>query len=91
MFGSRKNRPGLIGTAVRTAVIVKTANAVSGNNRRAQPAPAPQVVHVAAPVAAAPTGLSSEAMAQLQQLAELRTSGILTDEEFATQKARILG
>jgi len=30
-------------------------------------------------------------MAQLQKLAELRASGILTEEEFATQKARILG
>ena len=28
---------------------------------------------------------------QLRQLAELRDNGILTDEEFATQKARILG
>jgi hypothetical protein len=28
---------------------------------------------------------------QLRQLADLKESGILTDEEFATQKARILG
>jgi len=27
---------------------------------------------------------------QLKQLAELRDQGVLTDEEFATQKARIL-
>jgi hypothetical protein len=27
---------------------------------------------------------------QLKQLAQLRDQGILTDEEFATQKARIL-
>jgi len=27
---------------------------------------------------------------QLKQLAELRDHGVLTDEEFATQKARIL-
>ncbi len=30
-------------------------------------------------------------MEQLQKLSELHKSGILTDEEFATQKARILG
>jgi hypothetical protein len=30
-------------------------------------------------------------MDQLTKLAELHASGILTDEEFATQKARILG
>ena len=28
---------------------------------------------------------------QLQDLAELHASGVLTDEEFAPQKARILG
>jgi hypothetical protein len=30
-------------------------------------------------------------MEQLKKLAELHQSGILTDEEFATQKTRILG
>ena len=30
-------------------------------------------------------------MEQLQKLADLHKSGILTDDEFATQKARILG
>jgi Short C-terminal domain len=33
----------------------------------------------------------SGAIAQLQQLAELKAQGILTDEEFAAEKARILG
>ena len=47
-----------------------------------EPPPAP------APVAG---GLTPEAMAQLQQLADLNKSGVLTDEEFAAQKARILG
>jgi hypothetical protein len=32
----------------------------------------------------------SEMIEQLKQLAELRDQGVLTDEEFATQKARIL-
>ncbi|WP_201777448.1 SHOCT domain-containing protein [Devosia limi] len=30
-------------------------------------------------------------MTQLQKLAELKSAGILTEEEFAAQKARILG
>jgi hypothetical protein len=30
-------------------------------------------------------------IAQLQELAQLKSSGILTEEEFAAQKARILG
>jgi len=45
----------------------------------------------AAPAPAAPGGVSSEDVARLQELGKLREQGILTDEEFAQQKARILG
>lgn len=94
MVGSRGGRPSLLGraaqTAARTAIIAGTATAVSGKVAGRQ-APAGAPAEPAAPVAAAPAGLSEDAMAQLQKLAELRASGILTEEEFATQKARILG
>jgi hypothetical protein len=30
-------------------------------------------------------------LTQLQQLGELKTAGVLTEEEFAAQKAKILG
>ncbi|MFN8623583.1 MAG: SHOCT domain-containing protein [Chloroflexota bacterium] len=55
----------------------------------AAPAPAPAA---AAPAATpAPTGLTmDEKVAQLNQLAELHKAGILTDDEFAAQKAKIL-
>jgi hypothetical protein len=44
------------------------------------------------PAAPAPaSGLSPDAIAQLQQLASLKDQGILTEEEFAAQKAKILG
>jgi hypothetical protein len=48
---------------------------------------------VAAPVAPASLGgaISSDAMAQLKQLAELKDSGALTEEEFEVQKRRLLG
>jgi len=47
------------------------------------PAPAP---------AAAPAGADMEdKVKQLQQLAQLKEQGILTEEEFAAQKAKILG
>jgi len=36
-------------------------------------------------------GLSSADMERLQQLARLHEEGVLTDEELAAQKARILG
>ena len=33
----------------------------------------------------------SDMLAQLKQLGELKAAGVLTEEEFATQKAKILG
>ena len=36
-------------------------------------------------------GLSSEAMQQLERLAQLHEQGSLTDEEFRQQKAKLLG
>jgi hypothetical protein len=36
-------------------------------------------------------GLGADAMKRLKELADLHAQGVLTDEEFAEQKARILG
>ncbi len=97
MFGSRRNRPSVIGraahTAARTAVIAGTATAVSGAVAGRQAAKAaPAAAAEAAPAAAAPAaGLAPDAIEQLRQLAELKQQGILTEEEFSAQKARILG
>lgn len=82
-------RPSLLGrtakTVARTAVIAGTATAVSGRVAARQ-AGAPQSgTEPAAP------GLAPDALDQLKKLAELHTAGVLTDEEFAIQKARILG
>lgn len=45
------------------------------------------------PVAAAPppAGPAPDMIEQLRQLGELHAQGVLTDEEFAQQKARLLG
>jgi hypothetical protein len=43
------------------------------------------------PAAAAPAGVSPDAIEQLKQLAELKDQGVLTQEEFDTQKRRLLG
>ena len=104
MVGSRKGRPSLLGrtaqTAARTAVIAGTATAVSGKvaaRQAAGAAPAPAAAEpaapppAAAPAAAVSGGLTDEAIGKLQKLADLRASGVLTEEEFAIQKARILG
>lgn len=53
-----------------------------------------QQASASAPPPAAPppaAGLSADAMSQLQQLGQLHEQGVLTDAEFAAQKARILG
>ncbi|MBV9599719.1 MAG: SHOCT domain-containing protein [Chloroflexi bacterium] len=56
----------------------------------AQPAPA---AVPAAPAAAEtpPAEDMNHKLAQLQQLGELKAQGILTDEEFQAEKAKILG
>ncbi len=59
------------------------AQAVAQQQAAATPPPPPQ------PTVAAVAG--DEMIAQLERLGALRQSGILTDEEFAAQKARILG
>jgi hypothetical protein len=47
---------------------------------------------MAQPDAAPPSGgLSPEAMEQLKSLAQLHDQGILTDQEFDQQKAKVLG
>jgi hypothetical protein len=52
-------------------------------------AAAPPPPPVAEPAPAAPA--ESDMIQQLKDLGELHTQGILTDEEFAAQKAKILG
>jgi hypothetical protein len=55
-----------------------------------QPAYAPQPTY-APPPPAAPATLGPEVIQELQQLAKLHQDGVLTDEEFNAQKARLLG
>lgn len=95
--------PGLLRGVARTAVVAGTATAVSGRVQRRQAekyadrdaqidaqreqayeqqsAPPPP-----APAAAPPV----DVVEQLKSLAALKDQGILTEEEFAAQKAKIL-
>jgi Short C-terminal domain len=63
----------------------------TGGQPGGMPAPA-GAPHAAAPAAAAPAAAPpvSNTLAQLTQLGELKAAGVLTEEEFQTQKARIL-
>jgi hypothetical protein len=54
----------------------------------AQQAAAAQAAAAAAAAPAAPAGID---MAQLKQLGDLHAAGILSDEEFAAAKAKLLG
>lgn len=87
--------PGLLRGVARTAVIAGTATHVSNNvsrrqaNRWAQQQPQQEYYEEPAPQAAAPP--AADPIAQLKDLGELHASGVLTDEEFAAQKAKILG
>ena len=88
---------GLVRMAARTAVVAGTATAVSGRVQRRQAAKydeqdAQQYAQQAPPPPAAVAApAEDEATAQLQNLAQLHQQGVLTDEEFAAAKAKILG
>lgn len=92
MFSRRQGRPSLISAAARiaafTAVVVGTANATNGRSTR--PAGRPRRRCSPARPRPAATGLSDEAITRLKQLSELHQAGVLSEAEFADQKARIL-
>ena len=84
---------GLLRMAARTAVVAGTATAVSGRVQRRQAAKwdAQQQEQYAQEPQYAQPAPEEDATAQLQNLAALHTQGVLTDEEFAAAKAKILG
>jgi len=84
--------PGLLRGVARTAVIAGTATAVSNRVSRRQgerwaQQEEPQAPPVPAP---APEAGGQSTIDQLKELGELKAQGILTEEEFAAQKAKLL-
>jgi hypothetical protein len=91
--------PGLLRGVARTAVIAGTATTVSNRVSRRQgqrwaqqeeaqqPQQAPPPV---APAAPAPPAGGESMLDQLKELGELKAQGILTEDEFAAQKAKLL-
>ncbi len=82
---------GLLRMAARTAVVAGTATAVSGRVARRQDAKFAEQDAQQYEQQAPPAAPEEDATAQLAKLAELHTQGVLTDEEFAASKAKILG
>jgi len=83
--------PGLLRGVARTAAIAGTATAVSNRVSRRQArrwGEQDQQYDEPAPRAAEP---ERDPVAELRELGKLRDDGILTDEEFAAEKHKILG
>jgi len=88
----------------RTAVVAGTATAVSNRVSRRQynrwsqqgdafasePAGYSEGPQQYAPPAPAPSPGGEDRVEQLKSLADLKAQGVLTDQEFAAEKARIL-
>lgn len=97
---------GLVRGIARTAVIAGTATAVSNNVSRRQarrwderayqqqtapPAYAPQYAEPVPPPPQPTAPAAADTLtAELERLGELRTKGLITDEEFAAAKAKLL-
>jgi membrane protease subunit (stomatin/prohibitin family) len=79
--------PGLLRGVARTAVIAGTATHVSNNVSRRQANRWAAEEQAQAPQAPP----QDDTAAQLQQLAQLKDQGILTQEEFDAKKKQILG
>jgi hypothetical protein len=94
--------PGLLRGVARTAVVAGTATAVSNRVSRRQAnrwsqqeqydqyqqqqAYSQQQAYAAPP----PPAAATDTVSQLKELADLKAQGILTEDEFAAQKAKIL-
>jgi len=91
--------PGLLRGMARTAVVAGTATAVSNRVSRRQgerwaaqdqQAYADQPAY-AEPPPPAPAAPAASRIDQLKELGELKAQGVLNDQEFEAEKARILG
>ena len=90
--------PGLLRGVARTAAIAGTATAVSGRVQRRQARRygeqyAPPAVQEQAepPQAQYQPEPQPDPLEQLERLGKLKAQGVLTEEEFAREKAKILG
>ena len=97
--------PGLLRMAARTAVVAGTASSVSGRVRHRQEnrwaaeqqaappppqyqAPPPPQYQDVAQQRSAPS--TTDTLQQLKELGDLKAQGVLTEDEFAAQKAKLL-
>jgi hypothetical protein len=103
----RVGRRSLVGVAARTAVVAGTATAVVGHEERRSMERQEQAADASAyeqqadamqagappPAAEAPavTGISDDTVTQFERLEKLKEEGVLSEEEFAAEKRKVLG
>ena len=78
-------RRSILGTAVRANIVAGAAGraAERGARARAQSQPTPTAQPSDAPA-------NDDVITQIERLAALRASGVLSDDEFASAKAKLL-
>ena len=91
--------PGLLRGIARTSVVAGTASAVGGRVRHrqdqkwarqdAEAGPEP-VSEVPQQRSAAPAAPAKDRLQQLKELGDLKAQGVLSEDEFATEKAKLL-
>jgi len=92
----RRRGPGLVRMAATTAVVAGTAGAVSHHQQQKydaqdQAAYDEQMAAQQAEASPAAAPAQPDYAAELEQLAQLKTQGIITEEEFEAKKKQILG
>jgi len=88
--------PGLVGTAARSAVFAGVAGGVQHRQQKRWAAQdqeqyEQQAAQAPPPVAAAAPAGEPDFAAELEKLAQLRDSGVITAEDFEAKKKQILG
>jgi negative regulator of sigma E activity len=96
----RMGRPGLMGTVARTAVVAGTATVVAGGVHRHQEQNAADQQQAAQAqqqqaagqqqAQAAGAAPSDDRIAKIKELGDMKDQGLLTEDEFAAEKARVL-
>jgi hypothetical protein len=85
--------PGLVGTAARAGVAAGVAGRVHHRQqaRWAEQEYAQQPQQAPPPPAAAPVAAEPDYVAELQKLAQLRDSGVISADDFEAKKKQLLG
>lgn len=99
LLGTMARTAVVAGTATATAGAVRNRQANKQAQKQAeadqqaqQQAAAQQAQQqAAAPAAQSAGGISEDTIAKLKQLADLKSAGVLSEEEFAAAKAKLLG